>query len=64
MKLVKKTSEYAIYTKRNGRHAVKAASGFVNGDEKAKILAAEGLITLAEPKPAEEAAGEEEAAAE
>ena len=41
MKVVKKTSEYTIYAKRNGRHAVKGAAGYVNGEEKAKILAAE-----------------------
>lgn len=64
MKVVKKTSEYTIYAKRNGRHAVKGAAGFINGEEKAKILLAEGLIKLTEPKPVEEAPAEEEAAAE
>lgn len=62
MKVVKKTSEYTIYVKGNGRHAVKNAAGYVNGEEKAKILLAEGLIKLTAPKPAEEAPAEEEAA--
>lgn len=59
MKEVKKTSEYTIYQKRNGRHAVKGSNGYVNGEEKAKILLAEGLIKLTEPRPAEEAPAEE-----
>jgi hypothetical protein len=61
MKVVKKSSEYTIYVKRNGRHAVQGAAGYINGEEKAKILAAEGLIKLAEPKPQEEAPAEEAA---
>jgi hypothetical protein len=67
MKVVKKSSEYTIYVKRSGRHAVKGNAGYINGEEKAKILAAEGLIKLSEPKPQEEAPAEEageEAAAE
>jgi predicted transcriptional regulator len=59
MKEVKKTSEYTIYQKRNGRHAVKGSNGYVNGEEKAKILLAEGLIKLTEPRPVEEAPAEE-----
>lgn len=57
MKLVKKTDDYTIYQRRDGRHAVKDANKApVNGDEKARILAEEGLV--AAPKaaaPAEEA---------
>jgi hypothetical protein len=64
MKVVKKSSEYTIYVKRNGRHAVKGAAGYINGEEKAKILVAEGLIKLSEPKPQEEAPAEEAAAEE
>ena len=64
MKEVKKTSEYTIYQKRNGRHAVKGSNGYVNGEEKAKILLAEGLIKLTEPRPVEEAPAEEAEAAE
>lgn len=56
MKVVKKTSEYTIFEKRNGRHAVKSAKKkTINGDEKVKILLAEGLIKIAEPKAPEPA---------
>lgn len=66
MKVVKKTDEYTIVEKRNGRYGVKAASGWVNAEEKVKILLAEGLIKLSEPQevPAEEPAEEAEASAE
>lgn len=64
MKVVKKSSEYTIYAKGNGRHAVKGKAGMINGEEKTKILAAEGLIKLAEPKPQEEAPAEAAAAEE
>ena len=65
MKLVKKTDEYSIYVRRDGRHAVKDAAGnAVNGDDKARILAAEDLIKVTLPAPVEEAPAEEEAAAE
>ena len=65
MKLVKKTDEYSIYLRGDERYAVKNADKQpVNGEEKAKILAAEGLIKLsvaAAPaeEPAEEAPAEE-----
>jgi hypothetical protein len=63
MKLVKKTDEYSIFQRRDNRYAVKNADKQpVNGEEKAKILLAEGLITLAAPAPAEAPA--EEAAEE
>lgn len=71
MKVTKKTAEYTIYQKRNNRYAVKGAnSTWLNGEDKVKILLAEGLIKLTEPapkaeEPAEETAAEaEEAAAE
>lgn len=71
MKVVKKTDEYTILMRRDNRHAVIDKKGKpVNGDEKSKILAAEGLIKLPEPKeapvedtPAEEAETAEEASA-
>ena len=67
MKVVKKTDEYTIMQRRDNRYAVVDASKKpVNGEDKAKILSAEGLIKLPEPKaaPAEEEAPAEEAAAE
>jgi hypothetical protein len=59
MKVVKKDGEYIIYQKRNGRHAVKNRKGktLVQGDDKAQILLAAGLI--AQPKPKAEAPAEE-----
>ena len=62
MTLVKKTAEYKISKRKDGRHAVVDANGSaINGEEKVKILLAEGLITLsvAQEKPAEEPAAEE-----
>ncbi len=68
MKLIKKTAEYRIYQRRDDRYAVENAERKpVNGDEKAAILLAEGLITAPAPKqpePEEPEAAEEEAAAE
>lgn len=67
MKTVKKTSEYTIKQRRDSRYAVIGADNkAVNGEDKVKILLAEGLIKLTEPAaPAEEPAAEEtEAAAE
>ncbi len=66
MKLVKKTSEYSIYKRNDDRYAVKDANkNAVNGEEKARILAEEGLIKVATAAPvAEEAPAEEEAVAE
>ena len=76
MKVIKKTDQYTIFQKRSGRYAVQGEDkNMINGEEKAQILLAEGLIKLAapaEPEPeveetaeevAEEAA-EEEASAE
>lgn len=73
MKVVKKTDEYTIMQRRDNRYAVVDNNAkAVNGEAKAKILSAEGLIKIPEPKaaPAEEAteaeaeAPAEEAAAE
>ena len=66
MTLVKKTAEYSIFKRKDGRFAVKAANkDAINGDEKARILSEEGLITVAvAAAPVEEAPAEEEAAAE
>ncbi len=75
MKLVKKTSEYTISLRRDGRHAVVDANKQpVNGEEKVKILTAENLVKVAVPAPVAEpepevaseevAAPEEDAAAE
>jgi uncharacterized membrane protein len=65
MKLVKKTESNKIYQRRDERFAVETLSGkAVNGEEKAKILLAEGLIKVTAPKPAEPEAAAEEAPAE
>ena len=62
MKLVKKTSEYKIYQRRDERYAVEDKKGkAINGEEKAKILLAEELIKLTAPNPVEEAPVEEAA---
>ncbi len=63
MKVIKKTAEYTVNQKRSGRYAVTAADGSaINAEEKTKILLAEKLIKLTEPKAvepeAEEAADE------
>ena len=62
MKEVKAVGEHKIFEKRSGRYAVKDANKkYINGDDKAKILAQAGLVTIPEPKPAEpeEATAEE-----
>ena len=68
MKVVKKTDEYAILKRRDDRFAVIDSNKRpINGEEKAKILLAEGLIKIPEPKAApveEEAPAEETAEAE
>jgi hypothetical protein len=63
MKLVKKTSEYSIFLRGDERYAVKDADRQpVNGEEKVRILLAEGLIKVAEPSaPSEPEAAEAEA---
>ncbi|MGK0443014.1 MAG: hypothetical protein ACJA0N_002834 [Pseudohongiellaceae bacterium] len=65
MKTVKKTSEYTVKQRNDKRYAVVGANKkSINGEEKVKILLAEGLVTLskAAPAPAEEAPAEEAAA--
>ncbi|MCP3908537.1 MAG: hypothetical protein GY712_11035 [Oceanicoccus sp.] len=70
MKVVKKTSEYTISQRRDGRYAVVGSDKKpVNGDDKVKILLAEELIKVTAPAPApepevEEAPAEETAAEE
>jgi hypothetical protein len=65
MKAVKKTSEYTIFEKRSGRYAVQDDQRkFLRGDDKTRILLAEGLIKKSEPRPASEPPAEEAAAGE
>jgi len=61
MTLVKKTAEYSIFKRKDGRHAVKDANkNAVNGEDKARILLEEGLITVTlAAAPVEEAPVEE-----
>lgn len=55
MKVVKKTSEYTISQRRDGRYAVVGSDKKpVNGDDKVKILLAEELIKVTAPAPAPE----------
>ena len=66
MKLIKKTGDYSIYARGDSRYAVKNSDKQpVNGDEKVKILLAEGLIKVTEPsapaEPEEASAGEGDA---
>jgi hypothetical protein len=52
MKVTKQTSEYTIYARNDGRYAVRGKDKkYVNGIEKIKILAAEGLVRTPAPKP-------------
>jgi hypothetical protein len=65
MKKLKSTAEHTIYEKRSGRYAVKdKRKHWVRGDDKVAVLAAEGLVKKAEPKPAAEAEAPAEEAAE
>ena len=53
MKKVKKTDEYSIFQKRSGRYAVRnSEKRLIHGEDKTKVLLAEGLIKLPAPKPA------------
>ncbi len=59
MELTKKTADYSIFKKRNGRFGVKNAAGkWVNAADKTAILSKEGMIKLSPKKaaPAEESA--------
>ena len=63
MKEIQTSGEYKIYEKRSGRYAVKDASRkYVNGDDKARILADAGLVALpkSKPKPVEDSPSENE----
>ena len=67
MKEIKSVGDNKIYEKKSGRYAVKGSDKkYINGDDKAKILADAGLITIPEPKaaPVEDAADTESAAEE
>lgn len=67
MEVVKKTDDYTIVKKKSGRYGVKGKNKkWINGDDKAKILANEGLIKLTSkaPAPVEEEAPAQEASAE
>ena len=65
MKLVKKTAEYTILKRNDGRYAVEDGNkNAVNGEDKVAILANEGLITAAVAAPPAEEAPAEEAPAE
>jgi hypothetical protein len=71
MKVVKKTPEYTISQRRDGRYAVVGSNNKpVNGDEKVKVLLAEELIKVSVaapapvPEPEVEEASAEEASAE
>ncbi len=59
MEVVKKTGEYTVYKKKSGRYGVQGSNKkWINGEEKIKILLAEGLIKTTAPKPAEAPAEE------
>ena len=69
MKVEKKTAEYTVFKRADGRFAVQGQDKkFINGEDKVNILIAEGLRTAPTPKaaPAEEASesAEGETAAE
>lgn len=65
MKLVKKTAEYSVYERRDGRFAVTAKNGkMINGDAKVEILVKEKLRKAPAPKPVEEEVPAEEVATE
>jgi hypothetical protein len=52
MQQIKKTDGYTIYQKKSGRYAVRGKDKkFLHGEEKTRILLAEGLIKKPEPKP-------------
>jgi hypothetical protein len=69
MKVLKQTDDYTVYQKRSGRYAVVGSDKKnINGEDKVKILVAEGIVKQAlpaEPEPevveevVEEAATEE-----
>ncbi|MFK7793874.1 MAG: hypothetical protein AB8B89_00855 [Gammaproteobacteria bacterium] len=67
MKEIKSVGKNTIFEKKSGRYAIKGEDKrYINGEEKAKILADAGLVKIPEPKvaPVEEAAPEEAPAEE
>ncbi|WP_295543555.1 hypothetical protein [uncultured Thiohalocapsa sp.] len=66
MEQLKKTDTHRIYKKRSGRHAVKdmKTKQWVNGDDKAAILRAEGLVEPPKQKAPEPEADAAEAGAD
>ena len=65
MEVVKQTKEYSVIKKKSGRFGVKNAKGkWINGEDKVKVLLAEGLIKVAVAKKVEEPVAEEAPAAE
>lgn len=65
MKEIKSVGENKIFEKKSGRYAVIGTDKkYINGDDKAKILADAGLVKIPEPKaaPVEETAPDEAAA--
>ena len=65
MQVVKRTDEYSILKRGDGRYAVRGVGrAFVHGEEKVKILEAAGLITLSPKKAPEPEPAAEEAPAE
>ncbi len=67
MKEIKSVGDNKILQKKSGRYAVMGSDKkYINGDDKAKILADAGLVTIPEPKaaPVEEAPSEAEVSEE
>lgn len=57
MEIVKQNEAYQIIKKRSGRYGVRGSDRkWITGDEKVKILVAEGLLKAPAPKPSEEEA--------
>jgi hypothetical protein len=54
MKVLKKTDDYTVYQKRSGRYAVVGSDKKnINGEDKVKILIAEGIVKQELPKEPE-----------
>ena len=54
MKVLKQTDDYTVYQKRSGRYAVVGSDKKnINGEDKVKILVAEGIVkqAVAAPEP-------------
>ena len=65
MKVVKRSDEYTVFQKKNGRYAVRGAGrSWINGDDKVAILNELGLIKVAVAAVAEEPAEAPEAPVE